>query len=81
MPLVLHGGSGTPEEELRRAVSLGIAKINGASDLVRVVRERLQQRWGANELLWTPRALAVATDALAPVVVRWIRRTGAAGKE
>ena len=80
VPLVLHGGSGTPEEDLRKAVSLGIGKINVASELVRVVRERLLQRWGANELLWTPRALADATEAMAPVVERWIRRTGAAGK-
>jgi len=80
VPLVLHGGSGTPEEDLQRAVSLGIAKINVASELVRVVRERLLERWGARELLWTPQALADATDAMAPIVEEWIRRTGAAGK-
>jgi len=28
MPLVLHGGSGTPEEDLKEAIKLGIAKIN-----------------------------------------------------
>ena len=80
VPLVLHGGSGTPEEDLRKAISLGIAKVNVASELVRVVRETLLERWGAGELLWTPRALADATDAMAPVVEKWIRRAGAAGK-
>lgn len=80
VPLVLHGGSGTPDEDLRKAVSLGIAKINVASELVRVVRERLLERWRANELLWTPQALADSMEAMAPVVERWIRRTGAAGK-
>ena len=28
LPLVLHGGSGVPEEMMRKAISLGIAKIN-----------------------------------------------------
>src|SRR3989344_6891002 len=28
IPLVLHGGSGTPEEDVREAIGLGIAKIN-----------------------------------------------------
>lgn len=80
VPLVLHGGSGTPEEDLRRAISLGIAKVNVASELVRVVREKLLQRWGAHELLWTPQTLADSMEAMAPTVEEWIRRTGAAGK-
>ncbi len=80
VPLVLHGGSGTPEEDLRKAISLGVAKVNVASELIRVVRETLLERWGAGELLWTPLALADATQAMAPVVEKWIRRTGAAGK-
>ncbi len=28
LPLVLHGGSGIPEEQVRRAIALGISKIN-----------------------------------------------------
>jgi fructose-bisphosphate aldolase class II len=28
LPLVLHGGSGVPEEMMKKAISLGIAKIN-----------------------------------------------------
>ena len=28
IPLVLHGGSGIPEDQVRRAISMGIAKIN-----------------------------------------------------
>jgi len=80
VPLVLHGGSGTPEEDLRKAISLGIAKVNVASELVRVVRQTLLERWEAGEMLWTPQALIAAIDAMAAVVEKWIRRTGAAGK-
>ena len=79
-PLVLHGGSGTPEEDLERAIGLGIAKVNVASELVRAVRECILERWGTPEVMWLPMVLAEATQALAPIVERWIRKTGAAGK-
>lgn len=32
LPLVLHGGSGLPDEEIRQAISLGTAKINVNTD-------------------------------------------------
>ncbi len=38
VPLVLHGGSGTGTENLQKAVSLGIRKINVFSDLVRAIQ-------------------------------------------
>ena len=28
MPLVLHGGTGIPEDQIKKAISLGICKIN-----------------------------------------------------
>ncbi|MCL5281582.1 MAG: class II fructose-bisphosphate aldolase [Planctomycetes bacterium] len=34
IPLVLHGGSGTPEADVRKAVSLGIAKVNICTEFV-----------------------------------------------
>lgn len=34
VPLVLHGGSGTPEDQLRRAIEGGIAKINICSEIM-----------------------------------------------
>lgn len=33
VPLVLHGGSGIPEEQVKRAVALGMAKMNVATEL------------------------------------------------
>ncbi len=45
LPLVLHGGTGVPEEDLREAVGLGIAKVNIAHGVRRAyitsVREQL----------------------------------------
>jgi len=80
VPLVLHGGSGTPGDDLRKAISLGIAKVNVASELSRVVREALLARWNAGERLWVPYALVEAMDAYAAAVERWIRLTGAFGR-
>lgn len=44
-PLVLHGGSGVPEEKVKKAISLGMAKINFATEL------RAAATIGAREVL------------------------------
>jgi tagatose 1,6-diphosphate aldolase GatY/KbaY len=80
VPLVLHGGSGTPEADLRRAVSLGIAKVNVATELITAWREALRGQWAAGRNLWVPMAAAEAAQALLPVIARWIRLTGAGGR-
>ena len=80
VPLVLHGGSGTPEEDLRRVISIGIAKVNVASELIRTVREALLQQWQAGSEFWVPAALSLAMEAVGRVVKKWIVLTGAAGK-
>ena len=60
IPLVLHGGSGTPEADIQKAISLGIAKVNVASELVRSIRESLRTQWNAGQNIWVPAALIEA---------------------
>jgi len=79
IPLVMHGGTGIPEKDIRRSVELGIAKVNVASELVHGYRGSLTTQWQAGRNLWTPIAMAEATRTIAPVVEKWIRITGAAG--
>ena len=43
VPLVLHGGSGTGDENLRRAVACGIAKVNIYTDMALAAKARIQQ--------------------------------------
>lgn len=43
MPLVLHGGSGAGEENIQRAVELGINKINVCTDLFNYQRDALRE--------------------------------------
>jgi tagatose 1,6-diphosphate aldolase GatY/KbaY len=80
VPLVLHGGSGTPGDDLRRAISLGIAKVNVATEAITAVRQSLLEQWSAGKNLWTPIAQAVAMQAMAEVVQKWFHLTGAAGR-
>jgi ketose-bisphosphate aldolase len=80
VPLVLHGGSGTPEPDLKRAIGLGIAKINVATDLVTAWRETQKEQWNAGRNLWAPQAQAESGRAVEAVVEKWIIKSGAAGK-
>lgn len=36
LPLVLHGGSGVPDDQVRKAVAAGVRKMNFATDLVHI---------------------------------------------
>ena len=76
IPLVLHGGSGTPDADLRRAVELGIVKVNVATDLAKAWCAAFR----AGEKLWAPMAMARGRQALVPVVEKWLRLTGAVGR-
>jgi tagatose 1,6-diphosphate aldolase GatY/KbaY len=78
--LVLHGGSGTPDDILRRAIGLGIAKVNVASDLVRAFQGSLLAQWARQPKSWPPMDLAAAYRAMEPAIADWMQRLGSAGK-
>ncbi len=81
VPLVLHGGSGTPEQDIRRAISLGIAKVNVASALGHAFGSDLAARFAdPDDNLWMPLQMVKALEAVAAVVKRWLELTGAAGQ-
>jgi tagatose 1,6-diphosphate aldolase GatY/KbaY len=77
VPLVMHGGTGIPEEDIRRSVTQGIAKVNVASELVHGLRDSLSSQWAGGRNLWSPLAMAEAVKGLEASVERWIRITGA----
>jgi fructose-bisphosphate aldolase class II len=69
IPLVLHGGSDTPEQDLRRAIEIGIAKINIWTDVripyLRALRGALDgpiEKTEVHEVFDTARA--AATDVI-----------------
>jgi tagatose 1,6-diphosphate aldolase GatY/KbaY len=80
VPLVMHGGTGIPEKDIRRSIELGISKVNVASELVYGVRSALTAQWENGRNSWLPLALGEATAELENTIEKWIRITDAAGK-
>jgi len=81
VPLVLHGGSGTPAQDIRRAIGLGIAKVNVGSDLGYAFGADFTARFAdPDDTLWLPLQMVKALEAVAAVIRRWLELTGAAGQ-
>ena len=81
VPLVLHGGSGTPPDQLHRAIDIGISKVNVASELGRAFLNAITAADKAkNGKAWYGHALVDAKAAVAEVVARWMNELGSTGR-
>lgn len=81
IPLVLHGGSSNPDSELRRAVELGVNKINISSDIKVSYHNRMREILGTDQRLREPNAIQpVALEAMKVTAAEKIDLFGAAGK-
>lgn len=81
VPLVLHGGSGIPEEQVRRAVSLGMAKMNVATELRIVFSDAIKAVFAKNPDENDPRKYMVpAKKALKEAAIEKMRLCGSFGK-
>jgi fructose-bisphosphate aldolase class II len=81
IPLVLHGGSSNPDSELRRAVELGINKINISSDIKVSYHNRMREILGTDERLREPNAIQPEPiEALKVTAAEKIALFDAAGK-
>lgn len=81
VPLVLHGGTGIPTEQIQRAISLGTSKINVNTEnqmaFTKVVREVLAK----DEKVYDPRKfLGPGRDAIKKTVIGKMREFGSSGK-
>ncbi|WP_433889463.1 class II fructose-bisphosphate aldolase [Streptomyces sp. CA-111067] len=66
VPLVLHGSSGVPDEELRAAVAAGMAKVNIGTALNIAFTGAVRERLGADPAVVDPRRyLRAAREAMA----------------
>lgn len=81
LPLVMHGGSGVPDEQVRRAIALGVAKVNVDTELrcalVSTLRRLLAEHPGE---LDPRRLLGPARDAMRQRVREKMRLFGSAGR-
>ena len=81
IPLVLHGGSSNPDAELRRAVELGVNKINISSDIKVSYHNRMREILGTDERLREPNAIQpLALEAMKATAAEKIDLFGADGK-
>jgi fructose-bisphosphate aldolase, class II len=80
VPLVLHGSSGVPDQDLAAAVLAGMTKINIATQLNKVFTAAVRASLTAEPAVVDPRRYSSAgRDAIAAEVARLLRLTGAAG--
>jgi fructose-bisphosphate aldolase class II len=79
VPLVLHGSSGVPDAELRRAVAAGIIKVNIGTALNIAFTRAVRDTLAAHPTVVDPRRYLIgARDAMAAVVAHFIRLISAA---
>lgn len=81
IPLVLHGGTGIPEEDVRRAIAGGMRKVNVGTIInhtyMNAVRTELNNSAGN---LYTVEGLKPVKEQIKAVVKEWIRVCGCSGK-
>ncbi|WP_326617183.1 class II fructose-bisphosphate aldolase family protein [Streptomyces decoyicus] len=71
VPLVLHGSSGVPDDELRRAIAAGMTKINISTHLVSVFTRSIRHTLGADPSLVDSRKyIKPAREAVAEEAAR-----------
>ena len=77
VPLVLHGGSSTPVADLKKAVSLGIRKVNVATEMHVAFSDVVYKELKAgNGFIWVSDSLMRVKEAQKAVVRRWIQNLG-----
>ena len=81
-PLVLHGGSGTPDDQIQQAIALGICKINIFSEVLNALNSGLKEKLNSIENLsmWPVFVYEDAQARMREVVRHKIRTFGSAGR-
>ena len=85
MPLVLHGGTGIPEDMIKKAISLGVAKINVNTEcqlaFAAATREYIEAGKDQQGKGFDPRKLlAPGTEAIKATVKEKMEIFGSVGK-
>lgn len=80
VPLVLHGGSGIPDDDFRTAISLGICKINIYTEMSVAASDRVRELVGSPDPIDYPNLLLESRASVQAVVVQKLRTFGSSGK-
>ncbi len=80
IPLVLHGGSGISDNDFRKAISLGIAKINIFTEMTIAATDRIKQTFQKDpEIISLADLMVEARKAIEEIVEGKMRVFGSAG--
>lgn len=80
-PLVVHGGTGLPEEYIKRLLEMGGAKFNVSTELKHTLIDTTYQYISEHREEYDPGKVdAAVKDAIRGVVGRWIDMLGSTGK-
>lgn len=81
VPIVLHGGSGVPDEAIQKAIQAGVGKINVNTENQVACTETIRQVLAGDSKVYDPRKyLGPARDAMVEVVKTKIQLFGSAGQ-
>lgn len=82
VPMVMHGGSGTPDDQIRKAVSKGICKLNIYSEMLSAYYGALKKKLeeSASLAIWVSKANEKPLEALKEVVKEKMDLMGSTGK-
>lgn len=81
VPIVLHGGTGVPDHHIKKAISLGVSKINVSTALRKAFIEGMQKYMHSHpEDLMTMHILGAGIESLKEEVRSVIRMFGSNGK-
>ena len=81
MPLVLHGSSGVPEKSIKKAVSLGINKINIDTDIRMAFHKAVKEFVSNHPDVYDPRKIVgPARTAMKEIIADKMRMFGSKGK-
>ncbi len=81
VPLVVHGGTGLPEDYIKRLIQAGGAKFNVSTELKHTLIDADYEYISAHREEYDPGKVDIAMrDATRKVVARWIQTLGSAGR-
>lgn len=81
VPIVLHGGSGVPDEAIRKAIQVGVGKINVNTENQVAATEKIREVLAKDAKVYDPRKyLGPARDAMIEIVKSKIELFGSANQ-
>jgi len=80
-PVVVHGGTGLPEDYIQKLIEAGGAKFNVSTELKRTLIDAKYEYIAAHREEYDPGKVDIAVrDAIRKAVMHWIDMLGSAGK-